>query len=83
MRSTVRRAKAPERAARRSGPMRHPPGREVSIRALNVSIVVVAAVVASLAVVRGRAEEPARTREKRPEPPPAAIDLDQLRNAGF
>jgi hypothetical protein len=55
----------------------------VSIRALNVSIVVVAAIVASLAVVRGRAEEPARTREKRPEPPPAAIDLDQLRNAGF
>jgi hypothetical protein len=64
--------------------MRLPPScREALIRTLSVSLVAVAAIVASLAVVRQRQEEPARGRERRAEPSPAAVDLDQLRNAGL
>jgi hypothetical protein len=50
---------------------------------LGVSLVAVAAIVASLAVVRQRQDEPVRVRERRSEPSPAAVDLDQLRNAGL
>ena len=59
------------------------PRREALIRTLGVSLVAVAAIVASLAVVRQRQDEPVRVRERRSEPSPAAVDLDQLRNAGL
>ncbi len=63
----------------------HPPPREALIRTLGVSLVAIAAVVASLTIVRQRQEEPARDKEKRPESSPAAVDLDleRLRAAGF
>jgi hypothetical protein len=47
---------------------------------LGVSLVAVAALVASFAVVIQRQDEPDR---RRAEPSPPAIDLDQLRNAGL
>jgi hypothetical protein len=52
---------------------------------LGVSLVAIAAIVASLTVVRQRQEEPVRDKGKRPEHSPAAVDLDleQLRAAGF
>jgi uncharacterized membrane protein len=52
---------------------------------LGVSLVAIAAIVASLTVVRQRQEEPGREKAKRPDYSPAAIDLDleQLRAAGF
>jgi hypothetical protein len=56
---------------------------EAPIRTLGVSLVAIAAIVASLTVVRQLQEQPERTKEKRPEIPPAAVDLDQLRNAGL
>ena len=60
------------------------PCREALIRTLGVSLVAVVALVASLAVVRQRQEDPVRVREKRgAEPSPVAVDLDQLRNAGL
>jgi hypothetical protein len=59
--------------------------REALIRTLGVSLVAIAAIVASLTVARQRQEVPSRFREKRPEHSPAAVDLDleQLRAAGF
>jgi hypothetical protein len=52
---------------------------------LGVSLVAIAAIVASLTVARQRQEIPSRFREKRPEHSPAAVDLDLegLRAAGF
>jgi len=52
---------------------------------LGVSLVAIAAVVASLTLVRQRQEDPARDKEKRPDLSPAAVDLDleRLRAAGF
>jgi hypothetical protein len=52
---------------------------------LGVSLVAVAAIVASLTLVRQRQELPVRDKDKRPEHSPAAVDLDleQLRAAGF
>jgi hypothetical protein len=63
----------------------HPPPREAPIRTLGVSLIAIAAVVASLTIARQRQEEPARDKEKRPEHSPAAVDLDleRLRAAGF
>jgi hypothetical protein len=63
----------------------HPPPREAPIRTLGVSLIAIAAVVASLTIARQRQEEPARDKEKRPESSPAAVDLDleRLRAAGF
>ena len=43
----------------------------------------IAAVVASLTVVRQLQEQPDRARDKRPEISPAVVDLDQLRTAGL
>ncbi|HEX8245676.1 MAG TPA: hypothetical protein VF541_19345 [Longimicrobium sp.] len=45
----------------------------------------VAAIVASLTLVRQRQDVPAQPRDKRPEHSPAAVDLDleQLRAAGL
>jgi hypothetical protein len=52
---------------------------------LGVSLVAIAAIVASLTVARQRQEVPSRFKEKRQEHSPAAVDLDleQLRAAGF
>jgi len=50
---------------------------------LGVSLIAIAAVVASLTIVRQRQEEPSREKVKRPEHSPAAVDLEQLRAAGF
>jgi hypothetical protein len=50
---------------------------------LGVSLVAIAAIVASLTVARQLQEQPERAKEKRPEIPPAAVDLDQLRSAGL
>ena len=50
---------------------------------LFVSLVAIAAVVASLTVVRQLQEQPDREKDKRPEISPAVVDLDQLRSAGF
>jgi hypothetical protein len=66
-------------------PFLSPLFREVPIRTLGVSLVAIAAIVASLAIVRQRSEE------TQPEPPapnprtPAAVDLnlDAIRSAGF
>ncbi|HEU0055375.1 MAG TPA: hypothetical protein VFQ39_19440 [Longimicrobium sp.] len=62
-----------------------PPTREALIRTLGVSLVAIAAIVASLTIVRQRQDEPVRDKGKRPEHSPAAVDLDleQLRAAGF
>jgi hypothetical protein len=59
--------------------------REALIRTLGVSLVAIAAIVASLTVAKQRQEVPSRFREKRPEHSPAAVDLDLegLRAAGF
>jgi len=59
------------------------PTPEAPIRTLGVSLVAIAAIVASLTVVRQLQDQPERTKEKRPEISPAAVDLDQLRNAGL
>jgi hypothetical protein len=61
----------------------HHPCWEALIRTLGVSLVAVAAIVASLAVARQRPEEGTRQRERRNAPSPAALDLDQLRSAGL
>ncbi|HEX8455148.1 MAG TPA: hypothetical protein VF647_23920 [Longimicrobium sp.] len=50
---------------------------------MSVSLVAVAALVASFAVVIQRQDEPDRLRERRAEPSPPAVDLEQLRNAGL
>jgi len=52
---------------------------------LGVSLVAVAAIVASLTLARQRQDIPVRDRGKRSEHSPAAVDLDleQLRAAGF
>ena len=50
---------------------------------MGVSLVAIAAVVASLTVVRQLQEQPDRAKDKRPEISPAAVALDQLRNAGL
>jgi hypothetical protein len=53
---------------------------------LGVSLIAIAAIVASLTVARQRQEEaPAPEGEKRPQhsPPPSRLDLDQLRAAGM
>ena len=68
---------------RRSGRCASTPCWEALIRTLGVSLVAVAALVASFAVVIQRQDEPDRLRERRAEPSPPAIDLDQLRNAGL
>lgn len=59
--------------------------REALIRTLGVSLVAVAAIVASLTLVRQSHEVPVQRKDKRPEHSPAAVDLDleQLRAAGF
>ena len=66
----------------RRGP---PSTREALIRTLGVSLVAIAAIVASLTVARQRQELPSRIKDKRQEHSPAAVDLDleQLRAAGF
>ena len=56
---------------------------EAPIRTLGVSLVAIAAVVASLTVARQLQEQPERPKDKRSEVFPAAVDLDQLRNAGL
>jgi hypothetical protein len=61
----------------------NPPAVEAPIRTLGVSLVAIAAVVASLTVVRQLQEQPERAKDKRPEMSPAAVDLDQLRSAGL
>jgi hypothetical protein len=52
---------------------------------LGVSLVAIAAIVASLTLVRQHQEVPLRAKSKRPEHSPAAVDLDlqQLRAAGM
>jgi hypothetical protein len=52
---------------------------------LGVSLVAVAAIVASLTLARQRQDIPVRDKGKRSEHSPAAVDLDleQLRAAGF
>lgn len=65
---------------------RSPPSlltREARIRTLGVSLVAVAAIVASLTLVRQRQDVPAQAKVKRQEHSPAAVDLEQLRSAGF
>lgn len=66
---------------------RHEPSsREALIRTLGVSLIAIAAIVASLTVARQRQEEaPAPEGEKRPQHSPTAsrLDLDQLRAAGM
>ena len=57
--------------------------REALIRTLGVSLVAVAAIVASLTLVRQRQDVPAQAKVKRQEHSPAAVDLEQLRAAGF
>jgi len=57
---------------------------EVPIRALGVSLVAIAAIVASLTVVRQRQEERRTDDDTKTEPAtPAAVDLDGIRAAGF
>jgi hypothetical protein len=59
---------------------------EALIRTLGVSLVAIAAIVASLAVVRQRQELPQAPEGEKKLPhtgPVAAVDLDQLRAAGF
>lgn len=68
--------------------MRHPiPSfREALIRTLGVSLVAIAAVVASLTIVRQQRQEVERKGGdgQRHEPiSPAAVDLDELRAAGL
>jgi len=67
------------------GAPRSSPTRRRLIRTLGVSLVAVAAIVASLTVARQRQDIPAPVRGKRAEHSPAAVDLDleQLRAAGF
>lgn len=62
-----------------------PPTRRRLIRTLGVSLVAVAAIVASLTLARQRQDIPVRDKGKRSEHSPAAVDLDleQLRAAGF
>jgi hypothetical protein len=55
----------------------------VLIRALGVSLVAIAAIVASLTVVKQRTEERGSDESPRQEPPQAAVDLDGIRAAGF
>jgi len=63
------------------------PYREAHIRTLGVGLIALAAIVASLSVVKGRQEEEARPQEgeKRPQHLPASssVNLDQLRAAGM
>lgn len=59
---------------------------EAHIRTLGVSLIAIAAIVASLTVARQRQEEaPAAEGEKRPQhsPTTSRLDLDQLRAAGM
>jgi len=61
-----------------------PSRREALIRTLGVSLVAIAAIVASLAVVRQRQEEAQPPEgQKGPQISPAQVNLDQLRAAGF
>jgi hypothetical protein len=48
-----------------------------------VSLVAIAAIVASLTVVRNRQEERRSDENPALEPSPAAVDLDGIRAAGF
>ncbi|CAN5351180.1 hypothetical protein BH23GEM4_BH23GEM4_13950 [soil metagenome] len=66
------------------GASRKPQREEEPIRTLGVSLVAVAAIVASLTVVRQR-QEVRGDKEVRPGPSPTTvdIDLDGLRAAGF
>lgn len=60
--------------------------REAHIRTLSVGLIALAAIVASLSVVRQRQEEThPQDGEKRPQHLPASteVDLDQLRAAGM
>ena len=60
------------------------PRLEALIRTLGVSLVAIAAVVASLTLVRQRPQERKPGEGMRLEPfSPAAVDLDQLRAAGL
>jgi hypothetical protein len=71
---------APERRAT------HLRRREALIRTLGVSLIAIAAIVASLTVARQRQEAAlAPEGEKRPQhsPPPSRLDLDELRAAGM
>ncbi len=69
----------------RPGDALPPLATEEPIRALGVSLVAIAAIVASLTVVRQRQEERRTDDRVRPEPSPAAVDLDLdgIRAAGF
>ena len=62
-----------------------PRAKEVPIRTLNVSLVAVATVLASLALARQRHEERRSDTRPAPERAPAFrnINLDEIRNAGF
>lgn len=62
------------------------PSREALIRTLGVSLIAIAAIVASLTVARQRQEEAhAPEGEKRPQHSPTSsrLDLDELRAAGM
>lgn len=59
------------------------PATEVPIRALGVSLVAIAAIVASLTIVRQRHVERRSDENIRPEPSQAALDLEELRVAGL
>lgn len=75
-------------ASHRCAPL-HPPPREAPIRTLGVSLVAIAAVVASLTLVRNRSEERKHEDDHGHEPAYPAVprdrnvDLDQLRSAGL
>ncbi len=56
---------------------------EEPIRALGVSLVAIAAIVASMTVVRQRQEERRPSDPVKPDASPAAVDLDGIRAAGF
>lgn len=72
-------------AAPAPGARTHTPSREARIRTLGVSLIAIAAIVASLTVAKQRHETRAPEEEKGPQPAPAAarLDLDQLRAAGM
>lgn len=70
----------------RCGDASPPLATEEPIRALGVSLVAIAAIVASLTVVRQQRQEERRAGDNvGPEPSPAAVDLDLdgIRAAGF
>ena len=74
----------PDAVARPSGEPGPPSSGEALIRTLGVSLIAIAAIVASLSVARQR-QDSARLpdEEKGPQPAASRLDLDQLRAAGM